>query len=97
MASPVVESLILSRLFWRFLQSTLANSNPLKFYRQVLEHRWYRCENEKRDVSMQEAVQSYVETVLAHRRDEATLMQPATGAITLPNPVPTGTIVVCRR
>ena len=67
---------------------------PAEVYHQVLEHRWYRSENESRDVSLEEAVQSYVETVLAHRRDEATLMQPATGAITLPNPVPTGTIVV---
>ena len=67
---------------------------PAEIYHQVLEHRWYRCENEGRDVSLEEAVQSYVETVLAHRRDEAALLTPTTGAITLPNPVPTGTIVV---
>ena len=67
---------------------------PAEIYHQVLEHRWYRCENEGRDVPLEEAVQSYVETVLAHRRDEAALLTPTTGAITLPNPVPTGTIVV---
>ena len=67
---------------------------PAEIYHQVLEHRWYRCENEGRDVPLEEAVQSYVETVLAHRRDEAALLTPATEAITLPNPVPTGTIVV---
>ena len=67
---------------------------PAEIYHQVLEHRWYRSENESRDVPLEEAVQSYVETVLAHRRDEAALLAPTTGAITLPNPVPTGTIVV---
>jgi len=67
---------------------------PAEIYHQVLEHRWYRCENEGRDVPLEEAVQSYVETVLAHRRDEAALLTPTTEAITLPSPVPTGTIVV---
>ncbi len=67
---------------------------PAEVYHQVLEHRWYRSENESRDIPLEEAVQSYVETVLAHRRDEAALLSPATGTITMPNPVPTGTIVV---
>ena len=67
---------------------------PAEVYHQVLEHRWYRSENEGRDIPLEEAVQSYVETVLAHRRDEAALLSPATGTITMPNPVPTGTIVV---
>ncbi len=67
---------------------------PAEVYHQVLEHRWYRSENEGRDIPLEEAVQSYVETVLAHRRDEAALLSPATGTITMPHPVPTGTIVV---
>ena len=36
---------------------------PAEIYHQVLEHRWYRSENESRDVPLEEAVQSYVETV----------------------------------
>ena len=31
-----------------------------------------------------EAVQSYIDNVLRHRRDEATLIDPPTGAITMP-------------
>ena len=65
-----------------------------EIFHQVLEHRWYMCENLKRSVNMQEAVSDYVVNVLSNRRDEEALLQPATEAITLPNPVPTGTIVV---
>jgi hypothetical protein len=31
-------------------------------------------------------VESYIETVLAHRRDEAMVTGPPTSAITMPNP-----------
>jgi hypothetical protein len=63
-------------------------------FHQVLEHRWFMCENEDRDVPLQESVQHYVDTVLVNRRDEEALLQPITETFTLPNPVPTGTIVV---
>ncbi|MCC3284174.1 DUF4032 domain-containing protein [Arthrobacter caoxuetaonis] len=41
---------------------------------EVLEHRWYMSEKENRNVPMAEAVQSYMDTVLRHRRDEAAIL-----------------------
>ncbi|MFP3467878.1 DUF4032 domain-containing protein, partial [Leifsonia sp. SIMBA_070] len=41
---------------------------------EVLEHRWYMSESENRNVPMAEAVQSYMDTVLRHRRDEAAIL-----------------------
>ena len=67
---------------------------PAEIFHQVLEHRWYISQEQERDIPLAEAVQSYVANVLAHRRDEEALLSPVTEAITLPNPVPTGTIVV---
>jgi hypothetical protein len=72
----------------------LGRLEPAEIYHQVLEHRWYMMENQKRDVSAAEAVQSYIENVLVNRRDEEAYLSPMTEAITLPNAVPSGTIVV---
>ncbi len=63
-------------------------------FHQVLEHRWYLSEEAKEDVSLSQAVDSYVKNILAHRRDEEALITPSTGSITLPNPVPSGVIQV---
>ncbi|MCC3291590.1 DUF4032 domain-containing protein [Arthrobacter sp. zg-Y1110] len=41
---------------------------------EVLEHRWYMSENANRNVPMAEAVQSYMDTILRHRRDEAAIL-----------------------
>jgi len=60
---------------------------PAEMYHQLLEHRWYMSEKEKRDVPLAEAVSSYVDDVLRHRRDEATVINPPTGAITLPTAI----------
>jgi hypothetical protein len=57
---------------------------PAEMFHQLLDHRWYLSQNEARDVPLAEAVSSYVENVLRHRRDEATVIEPPTGAITLP-------------
>ncbi|GAA3734386.1 DUF4032 domain-containing protein [Leifsonia bigeumensis] len=57
---------------------------PAEVFHQMLEHRWYLSQNEKRDVPLAEAVGSYIDTVLRHRRDEATVIDPPTGAFTLP-------------
>jgi hypothetical protein len=57
---------------------------PAEIFHQLLYHRWYISQNEKRDVPLAEAVQSYIDNVLRHRRDEATMIDPATGAITVP-------------
>ena len=64
---------------------------PAEIFHQVLEHRWYLSENAKQDLPLNQAVDSYVKNVLAHRRDEEALIAPNTGAITLPNPIPSGT------
>ena len=57
---------------------------PAEAFHQLLEHRWYRSQNEKRSVPLAEALTSYVDTVLRHRRDEMTVVTPPTGTITLP-------------
>ena len=41
---------------------------------EVLEHRWYLSEKENRNVGLAEAVQSYLDTELRHRRDEAAIL-----------------------
>jgi hypothetical protein len=56
---------------------------PAEIFHQLLEHRWYRAENEARDVPLSEALTSYIDTVLRHRRDEVTLVGPPTDTIDL--------------
>lgn len=58
--------------------------DPPEVFHQMLEHRWFLSQNHNRDVPLAEAVGSYVDTVLQHRRDEATVIDPPTGAFTLP-------------
>jgi len=60
---------------------------PAEVFHQMLDHRWYISQNEKRDVPLAEAVSSYVDNVLRHRRDEATMIDPPTGTYTLPTEV----------
>ncbi len=47
---------------------------PAEVVHEVLEHRWYMSEKQDRNVPLAEAVQSYFDTVLRHRRDEAAIM-----------------------
>jgi hypothetical protein len=54
---------------------------PAEVFHQLLEHRWYRSQDEKRNVPLAEALTSYIESVLRHRRDEMTVVGPPTGAI----------------
>ncbi|WP_349897709.1 DUF4032 domain-containing protein [Parafrigoribacterium soli] len=58
---------------------------PAEVFHQLLEHRWYLSQSENRDVPLAEAVTSYIDKVLRHRRDEATVMGPPTEAISLPD------------
>jgi len=60
---------------------------PAEVFHQLLDHRWYLSQNENRDVPLAEAVTSYMDNVLRHRRDEATMIDPLTSAITLPTAV----------
>jgi len=58
---------------------------PEIFY-QWLKHRGEKSREEDRDVSFKESVSSYIDNILAHKRDEAVVTGPPTEAITLPNP-----------
>ncbi|GAA4377912.1 DUF4032 domain-containing protein [Agromyces bauzanensis] len=55
---------------------------PAEVFHQLLEHRWFMAQQAGHDIPLAEAVSSYVNTVLRHRRDEATVIGPGTGAIT---------------
>jgi hypothetical protein len=57
---------------------------PAELFHQVLEHRWFMTQNQNRDVPLAEALNSYVDEILVHRRDEAALLEPVTGSITVP-------------
>ena len=57
---------------------------PAEVFHQLLDHRWYLSQNQARNVPLAEALTSYVDTVLRHRRDEMTVVGPPTAAITLP-------------
>ena len=59
---------------------------PAEMFHQLLDHRAKRSREETRDVSLAEALGSYVDQVLRHRRDEAEMMNPPTAAITQPTP-----------
>jgi hypothetical protein len=60
---------------------------PAEVFHQLLDHRWYISQNEGRNVPLAEALTSYLDTVLRHRRDEVTVVAPVTAAITLPTAV----------
>jgi hypothetical protein len=68
---------------------------PAEIFHEVLEHRLKKSEQAGSDLTLEEAVRSYVSEVLANRRDEASYLASAstTGSISLPEPVPTGLIV----
>ncbi|GAA2240021.1 DUF4032 domain-containing protein [Herbiconiux moechotypicola] len=60
---------------------------PAEVFHQLLDHRWYMSQDQNRDVPLAEALSSYIDTVLRHRRDEATVIDPPTGAITMAIPI----------
>ncbi|WP_286279244.1 DUF4032 domain-containing protein [Naasia aerilata] len=57
---------------------------PAEVFHQLLEHRWFMSQKQSRDVPLAEAVAAYIDDILRHRRDEATMITPPTGLITLP-------------
>ena len=67
---------------------------PAEVFHQVLEHRASLAETQQKGVPLADAVNSYVENVLAHRRDEEALIGPMTEAIILPTSIPSGNIEV---
>ena len=52
-----------------------------ELFHEVLEHRWYLSEAAGREVSIDTAAASYVESVLPQRPDEQTLLGPAAGDV----------------
>ena len=56
---------------------------PAEVFHEVLEHRWYVSEQQRRDVPLTEAVASYLTTVLPTKPDEAAVL----GVDTLEMPV----------
>lgn len=59
----------------RSIPSQLAGKlEPAEVVHEVLEHRWYMSERQDRNVPLAEALQSYLDSVLRHRRDEAAIM-----------------------
>ncbi|GAA1786019.1 DUF4032 domain-containing protein [Agromyces lapidis] len=55
---------------------------PAEVFHQLLEHRWFMAQQAGHDIPLAEAVSSYINTVLRHRRDEATMIDPPTGSVT---------------
>lgn len=55
---------------------------PAEVFHELLEHRWYMAQQEGRDIPLAEALTAYINDVLRHRRDEATVIGPPTEAIT---------------
>ncbi|TFV80889.1 DUF4032 domain-containing protein [Microbacterium sp. dk485] len=61
-----------------------AKLEPAEVFHQVLEHRWYMSQTRGRSVPIAEVLTSYIDDVLRHRRDEATVMGPPTDTVSLP-------------
>jgi len=57
---------------------------PAEVFHQVLEHRWYMSQARGRSIPIAEVLSSYIDGVLRHRRDEATVMGPPTETTALP-------------
>ncbi len=61
-----------------------AKLEPAEVFHQVLEHRWYMSQARGVSVPLAEVLAGYIDEVLRYRRDEATVMGPATETLTVP-------------
>ena len=52
-----------------------------EFFHEVLEHKWFLSEQAAQDISLSDAVQDYIDNVLAHRPDEKSLVTTETSAL----------------
>jgi Domain of unknown function (DUF4032)/Lipopolysaccharide kinase (Kdo/WaaP) family len=64
-------------------RSLLAKLQAAEIYHQLLEHRWFLSERAGRDVSLEEALQSYIADVLAPAPDEQLRLDPGTSELFL--------------
>ncbi|MBB4138485.1 DUF4032 domain-containing protein [Microbacterium invictum] len=60
-----------------------AKLEPAELFHQVLDHRWFISQAQGRSVPLAEVLASYIDNVLRHRRDEATVMGPPTETTSL--------------
>src|SRR5690606_6516868 len=67
-----------------------AKLEPAEVFHHVLEHRWYMSQQRESAVPISEVLTSYINDVLRHRRDEATIMGPLTETLTIPKLGPDG-------
>ncbi|MFM1779106.1 MAG: hypothetical protein RIS51_251 [Actinomycetota bacterium] len=65
-----------------------------EIFHEILEHRWFMSEKQNRDVSLEDAVRSYVKDILSTKRDESALISSTTENITLAEAIPSGMIQV---
>ena len=70
-----------------------AKLEPAEVFHQVLEHRWYVSQASGRSAPLAEILTSYIDGVLRHRRDEATVMGPVTETMSIPIITADGTAV----
>ncbi|MDJ1114980.1 DUF4032 domain-containing protein [Microbacterium dauci] len=61
-----------------------AKLEPAEVFHQVLEHRWYMSQARGRSIPIAQVLSSYIDGVLRHRRDEATVMGPPTETMAIP-------------
>ena len=47
---------------------------PAQIFHEILDHRWFLSERQRRDVPMAEAAASYIDAVLRHRPDEKAVL-----------------------
>ncbi|WP_019148906.1 DUF4032 domain-containing protein [Timonella senegalensis] len=47
---------------------------PAQLFHEILDHRWFLSEQQRRDVPMSEVVDSYIHTVLRNRPDEMSIL-----------------------
>ncbi len=47
---------------------------PAQLFHEVLDHRWFMSEAEGRDVGLDAALRSYVDTVLVYKPDEKAII-----------------------
>jgi hypothetical protein len=75
----------------RELRTKLENA---ELFHEVLEHQWQKSQELQRDLGLLEAVQSYTDEILVNRRDESAYLGTTTEMITLPEPIPSGEVMV---
>jgi hypothetical protein len=82
---PLPETVVAYRWLAEIFEPTIAAVPPdmlekreaAEIFHEILEHRWYLCENAHCDIALEQAVASYVDDVLRHAPDERALLDDA--------------------